>query len=105
MTTTLADRIDAGWQATTSCRTLTEYIAIPNVSPAFDAAWEAHGHMETAVELVRDWCTARPIDGLTVDVQRLPGRTPVIVCEIPATDPAPPTAPCCSTATSTSSRR
>jgi acetylornithine deacetylase/succinyl-diaminopimelate desuccinylase-like protein len=67
---------------------LAEFIRIPNVSPSFDADWEAHGYMETAVSLVRDWCAARPIDGLTVDVHRLAGRTPVVVCEVPATDPA-----------------
>ena len=43
--------------------------------------------METAVELIRDWCAARPIDGLSVDVQRLPGLTPLIVCEVAPTDP------------------
>ena len=53
---------------------------------AYDADWVANGHMEAAVELIHDWCAARPIDGLTVDVQRIPGRSPVIVCEIPATD-------------------
>jgi acetylornithine deacetylase/succinyl-diaminopimelate desuccinylase-like protein len=67
---------------------LTEYIRIPNVSKAFDADWEAHGHMDRAVELVRDWCAARPIDGLRVEVHRLPGLTPVVLCEVPATDPA-----------------
>ena len=85
---------------------LHDYIAIPNVSTAFDADWEAHGHMEEAVELVRDWCAARPIDGLTVDVQRIPGRTPLIVVRGPGVRRRrSPTAPCCSTATSTSSRR
>jgi acetylornithine deacetylase/succinyl-diaminopimelate desuccinylase-like protein len=67
---------------------LTEYIRIPNVSKAFDADWEAHGHMDRAVELVREWCAARPIDGLGVEVHRLPGLTPVVLCEVPATDPA-----------------
>ena len=65
---------------------LSELVEIPAVSPAYDADWEANGHMEAAVSLVRDWCAARPIAGLTVDVQRLPGRTPLITCEIAATD-------------------
>jgi hypothetical protein len=30
---------------------LTEYIKIPNKSPAFDPEWEATGHMETALNL------------------------------------------------------
>jgi acetylornithine deacetylase/succinyl-diaminopimelate desuccinylase-like protein len=82
----LAARLDSLWDDTV-VPTLTEYIRIPNVSPAFDAAWEANGHMERAVEMVRDWCAARPIEGLTVGVHRLPGLTPLIICEVPATDP------------------
>ena len=34
---------------------LIEYIKIPNKSPAFDADWAAHGHMEQAVSLLSDW--------------------------------------------------
>ena len=64
--------------------TLSEYITIPNVSPAYDSDWEAAGHMAAAVTLVRDWCASRPIDGLTVTVQDLPGRTPLIVCDVAA---------------------
>jgi len=67
--------------------TLHDYIRIPNVSPAFDEAWEANGHMARATELVRQWCTSRSIPGMTVEVLELAGRTPVVLCEIPATDP------------------
>lgn len=63
---------------------LTDYIAIPNLSPAFEPDWAAKGHMADAVELVRAWCAARPINGLTVEVHELAGRTPVIVVEVPA---------------------
>ena len=63
---------------------LHEYIAIPNVSEAFDAKWREHGHMQRAVDLIRTWCENRPIVGLTVEVQELPERTPLIVMEIPA---------------------
>jgi acetylornithine deacetylase/succinyl-diaminopimelate desuccinylase-like protein len=63
---------------------LERFITIPNVSPAYDADWTEHGHMAAAVELVVDWCRARPIPGLTVEVHELPERTPVVVCEIPA---------------------
>ena len=64
---------------------LQDYIRIPNKSPAFDPDWEAHGHMERAVELVSQWLTSRGVEGLELSVHRLPGRTPVIVCEIPPT--------------------
>ena len=64
---------------------LTEYIAIPNKSPAFDPDWAAHGHMDQAVALFERW--ARPklalLSGATLDIVRLPGRTPVMLFEIP----------------------
>jgi hypothetical protein len=46
--------------------TLQTYIGIPNKSPNFDKDWEAHGHMDKAVELAADWCRKQPIKGLTV---------------------------------------
>jgi acetylornithine deacetylase/succinyl-diaminopimelate desuccinylase-like protein len=62
---------------------LSEYIRIPNKSPLFDAAWEAHGHMMRAAELMAAWCREQPIAGLRVEILREPGRTPVLFCEIP----------------------
>lgn len=82
----LAARIERTW-ADDIVPTLERYITIPNVSPDYDAEWEAHGHMDEAVDLVVEWCRGRAIAGLRVDVQRLPGRTPLVVCEIPATRP------------------
>ena len=67
---------------------LQDYVRIPNVSPAFDPRWEANGHMAAATALIRQWCEARPIEGMTVEVLEVPGRTPIVLCEIPATDPA-----------------
>jgi acetylornithine deacetylase/succinyl-diaminopimelate desuccinylase-like protein len=75
--------IDAVWLAHI-VPALQRYITIPNVSPAFDADWEANGHMAKAVELISEWCRPRPIAGMTVDVQELPGRTPLVVCDVPA---------------------
>ena len=63
---------------------LHDYIAIPNVSVLYDPQWREHGHMARAVELIRAWCAARSIVGLTVEVHELPGRTPLILMEIPA---------------------
>jgi acetylornithine deacetylase/succinyl-diaminopimelate desuccinylase-like protein len=62
---------------------LHDYIAIPNVSPAFEADWEELGHMARAVALLSEWSRARPIEGLNVEVHELPGKTPVIVMEVP----------------------
>jgi acetylornithine deacetylase/succinyl-diaminopimelate desuccinylase-like protein len=66
---------------------LTRYIRIPNKSPAYDPDWQAHGYMDAAVEQFAAWATAKiaAIDGAALEVVRLPGRTPVIFIEIPAT--------------------
>ena len=64
---------------------LTEYIRIPAKSPMFDAHWAEHGHLERAVGLITDWARRRKIEGLAIEVVRLPGRTPVILMEAPGT--------------------
>ncbi len=63
--------------------TLTEYVTIPAKSPAYDAQWREHGHLDRAVALVKSWCEKRPIEGLRVEVLRLERRTPVILMEVP----------------------
>src|SRR5450432_2358855 len=64
---------------------LTEYIKIPNKSPEFDPDWEAHGHMDQAVELLSGWARQKiaAIPGAKLEVVRLPGRTPLILIDIP----------------------
>ena len=62
---------------------LTEYVRIPNKSPMFDPQWEAHGYMEKAVQLMTDWCHAQPLPGARIEVQRLPGRTPLLLVDVP----------------------
>ena len=82
----LSRRIDGVWNDSI-VPALVEYIRIPNKSPAFDAQWREHGHMDRATQLIADWCRTRAIRGLTVEIVRLEGRTPVIWMEIPATAP------------------
>lgn len=64
---------------------LIDYIRIPNKSPAFDRDWAAHGHMEAAVALFEGWAKAQlgAFPGARLEVVRLPGRTPVILIDIP----------------------
>lgn len=69
---------------------LVEYIRIPCKSPHFDPEWAEHGFMDDAVKLIFGWCQAQPIPGMKAEVVRLPGRTPVIFMEIPATGDARP---------------
>lgn len=62
---------------------LVEYVKIPNKSPHFDPQWAEHGYMDDAVKLIAGWCEQQPIEGLTVEVVRLEGRTPLIYMEVP----------------------
>ena len=65
--------------------TLFEYIKIPNKSPAFDPDWAAHSYMDEAVSLFERWARAKlpSLPGADLEVGRLPGRTPVILIEVP----------------------
>ncbi len=67
---------------------LKRYIEVPAKSPAFDADWAAHGHIDSVVRQAADWVLAQKIEGLTLEVIRLPGRTPVLFFEVAATRPA-----------------
>ncbi|MEX0708495.1 MAG: M20 family metallopeptidase [Woeseia sp.] len=62
---------------------LCEYIKVPNKSPSFDADWEAHGHMDRAIDMLADWCRKQPIEDMKLDIVRLEGRTPLLFIEIP----------------------
>jgi acetylornithine deacetylase/succinyl-diaminopimelate desuccinylase-like protein len=64
---------------------LSDYIAIPAKSPAFDADWAQHGHLESVVQRAADWVLAQQVGGLTLEIVRLPGRTPVLFFEVAAT--------------------
>jgi acetylornithine deacetylase/succinyl-diaminopimelate desuccinylase-like protein len=63
--------------------TLMDYIKIPNKSPAYDPLWQEHGYMEQAVTLMVNWCKQHPVKNMQLEVLRLPGRTPVILIEVP----------------------
>ena len=67
---------------------LTDYIGVPAKSPMFDPEWQAHGHLERVVRDAAAWVESRKVPGLTLEVVRIEGRTPVIFFEIPATRPA-----------------
>lgn len=64
---------------------LTDYIRIPNKSPAFEPDWEKLGHMEEAVQLLVGWAEKElaHLPGSKLSVERLPGRTPLIFIEVP----------------------
>lgn len=76
--------VDAFWEDSI-LPSLIDYIRIPNKSPAFDPHWVEHGYMEDAVKLMVGW--AQPLldafAGATLEVVRLPGRTPLIYIDVP----------------------
>jgi acetylornithine deacetylase/succinyl-diaminopimelate desuccinylase-like protein len=82
------DLVTATWERDV-LPSLGDYITIPAVSPMYEPAWAQLGHLDAAVEHVRSWCAARPIDGLEVSVHRIDGRTPVVVAEVPASPGVP----------------
>jgi len=64
---------------------LSDYIEIPAKSPAFDANWAQSGYLDTVVQRTATWIEAQKVDGLTLEVIRLPGRTPVLFFEVAST--------------------
>jgi acetylornithine deacetylase/succinyl-diaminopimelate desuccinylase-like protein len=62
---------------------LIAYVRIPNKSPMFDPEWETHGHMDAAIQLMADWCRAQPVRGMKVEIRRLPGKTPLLLVDVP----------------------
>ena len=64
---------------------ITDYIAIPAKSPSFDADWAQHGFIDTVMRNAAAWVEAQKVEGLTLEIVRLEGRTPVLFFEIPAT--------------------
>ena len=67
---------------------LTDYIAIPAKSPTFAADWAELGLLDTVVRNAAAWVEAQKVAGLTLEIVRLPGRTPVLFFEIEATQAA-----------------
>jgi acetylornithine deacetylase/succinyl-diaminopimelate desuccinylase-like protein len=78
--------IDAVWDQSILDQ-LRAYIRIPNQSPDFDPEWQKHGHMEAAVTLMADWCRAQPVPGMRVEIRRLPGKTPLLIVDVPGDIP------------------
>jgi acetylornithine deacetylase/succinyl-diaminopimelate desuccinylase-like protein len=82
MPSSLSAFIDSFWDQQV-LPALTEYITIPNQSPAFDRDWRRHGHMDRAVDLIAAWVRRQAIEGLRLQVFCLQPRTPLILIEVP----------------------
>src|SRR3982074_1247167 len=78
----LSASIGKTWETSIVDR-LVAYVRIPHKSPMFDPQWERNGHMEAAVQLMAQWCRAQPLTGMRVEVRRLPGKTPLLLLDVP----------------------
>ena len=78
------EQVSAQWDGDI-VRQLSDYIAIPAKSPGFDSDWAQNGFIDTVVNNAAAWIEAQKVEGLTLEIVRLPGRTPVLFFEVPAT--------------------
>ena len=83
-TTQALEHVSHAWDTDIVAR-LTDYVAIPAKSPMFDSAWDANGLLETVVRNTAQWIESQKVAGLSVEIIRLPGRTPVLFFEVAAT--------------------
>ena len=66
---------------------LMAYGRIPDLSPAYDPEWASRGELDRAADLLVDWARGRSLEGTTVEVVRIPGLSPTILIDVPASDP------------------
>jgi acetylornithine deacetylase/succinyl-diaminopimelate desuccinylase-like protein len=83
------EQVSAQWDGDI-VRQLSDYITIPAKSPGFDSDWAQHGFIDTVVRNASAWIEAQKVEGLTLEIVRLPGRTPVLFFEVSATRAAVP---------------
>jgi acetylornithine deacetylase/succinyl-diaminopimelate desuccinylase-like protein len=81
------DAIEQAW-ATSALPSLSGLVEIPALSPGFDAAWAESGHLRAAVEHVREWIESRDVPGARFEIVEQPGRSPLLLVDIPATEGA-----------------
>jgi len=66
---------------------LLEFGAIPDLSPAYDPEWESRGELDRAAECMAAFARGRDLPGATVEVVRIPGLTPTVLVDVPASRP------------------
>ena len=65
---------------------ISQYIAVPAKSPAFDPAWANNAYLTTVVRDAAQWISSRKIEGLRLEIVEIEGRTPVLFFEVPASN-------------------
>ena len=58
--------------------TLTDYIKIPNKSPAFDPQWKENGHMDKVLHLAKEWVEKYRPENSTLHIKEVENRTPIM---------------------------
>jgi acetylornithine deacetylase/succinyl-diaminopimelate desuccinylase-like protein len=76
----IAKHIGEEWESSI-LPTLEAYIAIPCLSPDFDPDWSKHGLIDRGMDLITGWCRDQRV--ASPEIIRLPGRTPVLVLDVP----------------------
>ena len=81
----LVSTVEEIWE-TSAIPSMIETLAIPAKSPNFDPDWEANGYLQQIAELACAWAASRGIEGMTAEVVKLEGLTPLVFIDIPAAD-------------------
>ena len=85
--TKVHDAVSERWTGS-ALPSLAGLVEIPALSPGFDAAWAETGHLRAAVEHVREWIASRDLPGALFEIIELPGRSPLLMVDVPATSGA-----------------
>ena len=80
----LIERADELWESSI-LPSLSEFIAIEALSPGFEPDWKAKGELDLAINLFSNWLIDQKLDGMTYQVHRIEGRTPVLLVTVEGT--------------------
>ena len=87
---TLEKDINDFWDANI-LPTLTEYIKIPNKSPAFDPDWKQNGYMDAVLELAKKWVEKFQPEGSVMHIDEGGDKTPMLIVAVSYTHLTLPT--------------
>jgi acetylornithine deacetylase/succinyl-diaminopimelate desuccinylase-like protein len=76
--------VEEQWESH-ALESLARFIEIPALSPAFDADWAENGHLDATIDHFLGWLASLPMKGMTCNVHRLAGRTPVLTVTVEGT--------------------
>ena len=82
----LTERADELWE-TSILPSLSEFIEIEALSPGFEPDWENKGELDSAIALFSKWLVNQELDGMTYQIHRIDGRTPVLLVTVEGTGP------------------